>query len=355
MEPTTGAVRAMVAGAGFENSQYNIATSTPGRQPGSTWKVITLAAAMQKRFSSNDQVEGTSPCDFGALGRTQNAEGGGGIMTIRSATAGSVNCAYVRIQLAVGFTDTIDMARKLGLNQSKLSPILTLTLGAIEATPLEMTTVASSVAGLGVRHDPYFVDRIVNPQGVTIYQEQHPGLRVLDEEAAACTIDQLRGVVTGGTGTGAAVPGWPVAGKTGTTDARSNAWFLGMTPNLVAAVWHGRPDSNLGDAGFGGQIPASIFRRFMTAQLDGVEPQGWPAPPGWCNGPGQFLRPGGRQSVPDGFEVREGQVVPQTTPPPTAAVVTPPPTQPPATTPPTQPPATTPQFTLPRQAAAQDE
>ena len=350
MDPTSGAVRAMIAGTGFDNSQYNIATTTPGRQAGSTWKTITLAAAMQSRFSSNDQVDGTSPCDFGPrLGATANAEAGEGVMTIRSATAGSVNCAFARIELAVGFTKVIDMAHKLGITQNTLQPILTLTLGTIEATPLEMATVASSIASMGQRHDPYFVEKIVNPEGIVLYQEQHPGLRVLDEDAAACELDLLRGVVTGGTGTGAAVPGWRVAGKTGTTDNRADAWFLGMTPKLVAAVWHGNPAGRVPGAGFGGQIPATIFRKFMTAQLTGIDPEDWPGPPGWCNAPGQYLSEGGRTSVPDGFEVRDGKLVPVTLPPPTVevngppvtttvtrpSVTTPPTTGPPVTTPPT--------------------
>jgi len=95
MEPSTGAVRAMVAGPGFEQSQYNIATTPPGRQAGSTWKVITLAAALNAGMSPNDIVDGSSPCEFpGLLGRTENAEPGGGGMTLRAATAGSVNCAF---------------------------------------------------------------------------------------------------------------------------------------------------------------------------------------------------------------------------------------------------------------------
>jgi len=339
IDPTSGAVRAMVAGTGFENSQYNIATSTPGRQPGSTWKTITLAAALQKRFSSLDLVEGTSPCEFGALGRTQNSEGGEGIMTVRAASQNSVNCAYARIELAVGFTGVIDMAKKLGITQSTLQPILTLTLGSIEATPLEMATVGSSIASMGVRRDPYFIERIVNPEGIAIYEEtaSKVGVRAFDAEAAACEVDILRGTVTSGTGTGAAVPGWAVAGKTGTTDNRADAWFLGMTPKLVAAVWHGNPDGRIPGAGFGGQVPASIFRRFMTAQLAGVEPEGWESPPAWCNAPGQFLTTAGRSRVPEGF-------TPVTTPPPTAVINAPPTTRPPVTTPrPTPPtlPATT--------------
>jgi penicillin-binding protein 1A len=262
------------------------------------------------------------------------------MLTVRAATAGSVNCAFARIQLAVGFSKVIDMAKKLGITQNTLQPILTLTLGTIESTPLEMTTVVASIASMGLRHDPYFVEKIVNPEGIVIYQEPHPGLRVLDEEAAACVIDQLRGVVTGGTGTGASVPGWQVAGKTGTTDNRADAWFVGMTPKLVAAVWHGNAQGRVPGAGFGGQVPASIFRRFMTAQLSGVDPEGWPGPPGWCNAPGQFLTETGRSATAP-LDPTTG--LPPGAPPPTVVVNRPTPTAPPATAPkPTVPPTTPP-------------
>lgn len=354
MDPTTGAVRAMVGGKGeFANSQFNIATDGIGRQPGSTWKVITLAAAMQSHYSANDQVDGTSPCDFGlSLGKTQNAEGGEGVMTLRSATAGSVNCAFANLELSLGFTKVIDAAKKLGITQNTLQPFLTLTLGTIEATPLEMATVASSIANTaktGARHEPYFVEKIVNPEGITIYQEAHPELRVMDQDAALCEVNLLRDVVTGGTGTGAQVPGWEVAGKTGTTDGHADAWFLGMTPVLAAVVWHGNPLGKIGDAGFGGNIPATIFRRFMTEQLAGIEPVGWEGPPAWCNAPGQFLSQAGRTTVPEGYEIRDGKLVPTTLPAP-KVIVNPTPTtrpttittRPPApTTPPTQPPVPT--------------
>ena len=88
MDPRTGFVKAMVAGPGFESSQYNIATSYPGRQAGSTWKTITLAAALENGFSPNDFVDGTSPCAFPLLGKTANAEGGGGRMTLRAGDRG---------------------------------------------------------------------------------------------------------------------------------------------------------------------------------------------------------------------------------------------------------------------------
>jgi penicillin-binding protein 1A len=343
IEPATGAVRAMVAGPGFEASQYNIATSPYGRQPGSTWKVITLAAAMQSHFSANDQVDGSSPCEFGTLGQTANAEAGTGVMPLRAATAGSVNCAFVNLELAVGFGKVIEMAKKLGITQDTLQPYLTLTLGTIEATPLEMATVAATIANLGEHHAPYFVESIVNAQGVEIYKEPHFGDRAMDADAAACEIDLLRGVVTGGTGTGASVPGWQVAGKTGTTDRRADAWFVGMTPVLATAVWHGHSESNVSGAGFGGQIPATITRRFLSAQLpEGGQQTPWPAVPSWCNAPGQFLSQAGRASVPAGYEIRDGKVVPTTTPPPTVVINRPPPTTTPRpTTPVTTPPPST--------------
>jgi penicillin-binding protein 1A len=161
----------------------------------------------------------------------------------------------------------------------------------------------------------------------------------MDADAAACEIDLLRGVVTGGTGTGAQVRGWQVAGKTGTTDHHSNAWFVGMTPNLTTAVWHGRPDNNDPDAGFGGQIPATITQRFLSAQLpEGGQQFPWPDVPGWCNAPGQFLSPTGRPTT------APADLTPSaTTPPPTVVINRPPATTPPRpTTPVTSPPTTVP-------------
>ena len=269
MDPRTGAVKAMVAGPGFGESQYNIATSYPGRQAGSTWKVITLATAIENGYSPNDSIEGTSPCEFGALGRTQNSEGGGGTMTLRAATSGSVNCAFARLQQSVGSQKVIDTAKKLGISQDTLKPYLTLTLGVIESTALEMATVAATLANGGVRHDPIFVEKIIGPDGRVIFTaaRNNPERRAISSEAAACTIDILRGVITGGTGTAARLNGRVSAGKTGTTDNRADANFIQMTPTLVDFVWHGNATARIPGAGFGGQIPARISKLFMDAAL----------------------------------------------------------------------------------------
>ena len=300
VEPGTGFVRAMVGGPGFERSQYNIATYPPGQQAGSAWKIITLAAALESGYSPNDTVTGSSPCtvpsgegysDPGRPGRatTRNAEGGGGNMTIRRATTGSVNCAYARLIASVGYDRVVEIAHRLGIKQDlgrtgedgnwypARTPVLT--LGVFESTPLEMATVMATIVNGGERKDPTFVERVVAADGQTIFDNrEREGVRAISPEAASCEIDILRGVVTGGTGTGARLDGHVAIGKTGTTDREADANFIGAVPQLVAHVWYGSPEGDIPGAGFGGQVPASIWREFMSAYTADKPVLGWPAP-----------------------------------------------------------------------------
>ena len=300
MEPATGAIRAMVGGPGFEELEYNIVTNEPGRQVGSAWKVITLAAALEAGYSPNDIVDGTSPCTvvnptYGVY-PTVNAEpSSGGVMSLQQATVGSVNCAYARLFSSVGPPRVIEVARRLGLRQDTLQPILSATLGTIEATPLEMATVGATIAANGVRRDPYFVHTVVASDGTVLVDETgRPGLPAVSPDVAACATDILRGVVASGTGTGAQLPGRAVAGKTGTTDNQTDAWFLGFTPQLSATVWHGSPLGAVPGAGFGGETPATIWQRFMSAQLAGQPSAQFSPPGGSCNAPGELVFDWGR-------------------------------------------------------------
>src|SRR5262249_29553770 len=173
----TGAVKAMVGGPDFAESQYNIATYPIGRQPGSTWKVITLATALTNGYSPNDSVNGSAPCGvpskFGNA-TTINAEGpGGGFESLWHATADSVNCAYVRLSTSVGQDKVMQMAHDLGVTQQRLFPHLTLSIGDIEATPLEMATVITTIANDGVHQDPYFVQKALAPNGRAIIDESN--------------------------------------------------------------------------------------------------------------------------------------------------------------------------------------
>ena len=343
IEPKTGHVKAMVAGPGFEESQYNIATSYPGRQAGSTWKINTLAAALESGFSPNDRVSGSSPCDFGDWGRTQNAEGGGGSMTLRSATVNSVNCAYARTELAVGFPKVIETAHKLGIKQDTLKPVLTLTLGAVESTPLEMATVAATIANGGIRRDPLFVSKITTYDGQVLFDSSKlKGVRAISAETAACETDLMAEGVARGTGTAARLRGHTAAGKTGTTDEKTDANFVGFVPQLAAFIWHGNKEARVPGAGFGGQVPARIFKAFMDAALEGQPSEPFPDPGPVCDREGSTITEAGRGVKPVADETVDTTpttlLTPTTTPRTQPKTVT---TKPPVTVP-TLPPTTEP-------------
>jgi penicillin-binding protein 1A len=261
-----------------------------------------------------------------------------------------VNCAFARTELAVGFPKVIDTAHALGITQETLKPVLTLTLGAVESTPVEMATVTSTIANGGVHHDPVFVSKIVTPTGDVVFDaaKDVEGNRVISADTAACETDMLRGVITGGTGTAARLVGnRPVAGKTGTTDNKTDANFLGFTPQLVAFIWHGNALARVPGAGFGGQIPARIFKKFMDAALFGQPFVDFPAPGPSCDRPGASISENGRGGPPKSSGTRAPEVtitpVPTPTPTPTPRPTTTPTTTTPTTTPTTTTPTTTPE------------
>jgi penicillin-binding protein 1A len=355
VDPATGAVKAMVGGPDFSGSQYNIATHPVGRQPGSTWKVITLAGALMNGYSPNDQVDGTAPCSVKRFGNvtTNNAEDGGGIENLWSATAGSVNCAYVRLSTSVGQDKLIELAHKMGIQQTRPTQndqFLTLSIGTVEATPMEMATVMATIANGGVHHKPYVVAKVVGPDGkVLIDNNNDAGDEVLTKDVADCEANVMRGVVTGGTGTNANISGQEIFGKTGTTDNRADAWFIGANPagsgsQLATAVWFGNRTGQIAGAGFGGDSAAPIFASFMRQALADQPDNSLPDPGPVCARSGQFVNAdGGRGGVAP--VVDPSQQLPTVTPlpgtsrtPATTPITRPPATQPPATT---QAPATT--------------
>jgi penicillin-binding protein 1A len=315
IDPRNGFVKAMVAGPGFESSQYNIATSYPGRQSGSTWKVITLAAGLESGFSPSDMVDGSSPCEFKQYGRTQNAEGSSGMQTLRVATAHSTNCAFARIELATGFQKVMDTAQAMGITQNTLKPILTLTLGTIETTPLEMASVTSTIASGGIHHKPTFVSKILAPDGEVVFDAKNlVATRAISANAAACETDLMRGVVSGGTGGAARLNDRPVAGKTGTTDNLADANFLGFTPQLATFIWHGSPLARVPGAGFGGGIPARIFKRYMDAAHSGQPVVQFPAPGPFCARSAAFITEFGRVATFNGLFPGQSTIATQVPP-----------------------------------------
>ncbi len=356
MDPKTGAVKAMVGGRDFSETQFNLAVQGT-RQPGSAMKPITLATALEQGYSVEDRISGSS-CSFD-IGEDKPYTPGGttaGTATLRSQTENSINCAYVRLNKAIGPQNVVEMGNRLGIT-SELGANLSLTLGTSSVSPLDMATAFSTFSDGGVRHDPVFVTKVETSDGQLVFEENFPGEQVLDPNIAYTITDVLQGVISGGTGTRAQIPR-AAAGKTGSTDRNVDAWFVGYScDDLTAAVWMGDPNSTVNEMRsvgqfspvFGGTYPAMIWSRFMSEALADAPPCSFP-PPDKSKWPApRAISENGR-----GGDViaLPGPVSPTPTAPPAPAPTAPPETAPPETAPaPTAPPSTAPPSTAPPSTA----
>ena len=291
LDSTSGAVRALVGGRNFEESQYDLATHRIGRQPGSSFKPIVLAAAIEYGHSPNDTINGTSPCTLNVPGhkpyKPDNFEGeGGGVMSLTDATVHSVNCAYVKLGAARRPRQGRRRWRTSSATRRRTtsSPRPSVSLGAYEVPPIDQASVYSTFANDGVHHEPYFIEKITDRNGKVVFQHRDHGERKISAQTARTVTQVLRQVVLRGTGVAAAVPKHVVAGKTGTSDQHSDAWFVGYTPQITTAVWMGSPtkrDPMLNVGGItvqGGTYPARIWSAYMTEALAPLPSVSFPAP-----------------------------------------------------------------------------
>jgi penicillin-binding protein 1A len=281
VEPGTGAVRAIVAGDDFNAEKYNLATQGR-RQPGSSFKIVVLLAALDAGYSPNDTIDGSSPCTVKVPGFAPytpgNYEGSAGsVASLTEATAKSVNCAYVRLGAHIGLDKVVEMGVRLGIPKNKLEAIPSISLGSKEVTPLEMASAYATIANDGVYHAPRFVEKLLDRHGKVVFEGPGKGERAFSAQVARMAIGPMRAVVERGTGTRARLSGRQVAGKTGTSQNHENAWFVGFTPQLSTAVWMGAPEGNVPMTGVpvcgrvtGGCIPAMIWNAYMSAALDGM-------------------------------------------------------------------------------------
>jgi penicillin-binding protein 1A len=289
MDPSNGAVRALVGGPGFDQAQYDIVTDG-ARQPGSSFKAFTLMAALEQGHSPNDIVDGTVPCPIPNPGgipnpySPSNFEGEeGGPMTLTDATAHSVNCAYARLQEAIGGRSVVDVANRMGITHH-LTPVKSLTLGSEAVSPLEMVTSYATLAADGERHDPYFIQSINDRNGKEVFSAKPKGRRAVAAQNARVETQVLQEVVKRGTGVRAGIPGRQVAGKTGTAEDYHDAWFVGYTPQLATAVWMGSPTAETPMRGVGGinvqggSYPAGIWGAYMKDALAGQPAIPFPQP-----------------------------------------------------------------------------
>lgn len=289
VEPSTGAVRAMVGGPGFDRYKYNIATHRPGRQTGSAFKAFVVAAAMENGLVPGDRVDGGGRFpNPGGEPDPYEIEGPGG--SIEKVTAESSNGAFVRLGQIVGLDRVVDVARRLGVTAHLDPSVISMPLGVFEVTPLEMASAFAAFAAEGIRNPPYFVQRVSvrrlddegNEVTEVLFEREPSGTRALSRQTACLTTQVLREVVEAGTGTRARIGRQPAAGKTGTTQDFADAWFVGYTPRLSTAVWMGAPNERIpmrnvgGVRAFGGTFPAAIWGAFNRRYHEGLPVEDFP-------------------------------------------------------------------------------
>jgi 1A family penicillin-binding protein len=296
LDPATGAIRAMVGGRDYYDpedpaARFNLATKAR-RQPGSTFKELVLAAAIAQGHSLDEVFPAPAtvtippaPPEEPTPWEVGNYEGRDfGELTLRDATAFSVNVVYAQLMEQVGPATVADLAEAAGIRRD-LPALRSLALGAVEVTPLELATVQATLATGGIYHAPSDVVRIVDADGEVLWERPEPtGERVIDEAVAWLTTTALADVVAYGTGERANI-NRPMAGKTGTTQEGADAWFAGYTPDMAAAVWIGFPEGRVPMVPprtpypvEGGNLPAETFARFGVQALADVPAAQFPIP-----------------------------------------------------------------------------
>jgi len=295
IDPRTGAIRAMVGGRSFERSEFNLATQGR-RQAGSAFKPFVLLAALERGISPLELWNGPSsmtiPDPFcetnGKPWMVTNAgDQAAGTMSLENAMAGSVNTIYAQVTVEVGPEAVADVAHRMGI-RSRLKPVCSIGLGTSEVTPLEMTSAFATLAARGIYVQPTAVDRVTG-RGGEVLQGPLRGLGSVGSTAVSAqdadtATRVLQGVIDHGTGTAARLAGRVAAGKTGTAQNATDAWFCGYVPQLATCVWVGYPKGTrpMRDvAGFpevyGGTIPALIWHDFMTEATNGMPVAGFPS------------------------------------------------------------------------------
>jgi penicillin-binding protein 1A len=375
IDPKTGAIRAMDAVIpGRKALQFNLAAQSR-RQAGSTFKTYVLAEAIEQGADPDSTYYTSAPffyrpdpigdCDTNWWCVETYGNDYYGSSSIHSATLRSDNTVYAQLTLDVGPENVADMAHKLGVRSSLKTRegayVPSLGLGAMGVSPLDMASAYATLAAGGMYSRPMAITKVVLPDG-KVDESAGWGVperrRVIQDGVAYEVTKILRDNINAGTGTGANIPR-PAAGKTGTTERHSDAWFCGYTPDLSTTVWVGYPQGEIpmesvhGISVAGGTFPAQIWRLFMQPALQNdsarefAQPKNWPV---WTDfDQGQYARSSGYgdydsggsytpppdptpPSSPTPQPTPQPQPQPQPTPPPPAP--TPQPTPQPAPLPP---------------------
>ncbi len=273
IDPTTGDIRAMAVAQTGQQVSFDIAADGQ-RQAGSTFKLFVLTEAL---------IRGIDPFATKYLSAPFTGPGNWHVATyehtysgripISQATVLSDNTVYARLTLDLGPKSIADLATSMGI-QTKLAAVPSIGLGVNGVSPLDLASAYATVAAGGIARTPTILSKVVFPDGHTETAAQPSGHRVIDAKVAGVVTRILAENVQSGTGTAAALPGRPAAGKTGTTDNEADAWFAGWVPQLATVVWIGHPNGEtpLGTVHgvtsvTGGTFPAEIWHTFMAQAL----------------------------------------------------------------------------------------
>jgi len=282
VDPQTGYIRVMVGGYSFQRGEFNRAVYAK-RQPGSSFKPFVYAAAIEKGLKPEDTILDEPISYKTGLKEWSPSNYDGefwGEITLRRALAFSRNVPTVRLAEMLGVDSIINLAKRAGIT-SEMPVDLTIALGSLSVSPLELTSAFAIFANGGKKIKPIAIKYVTDASGKILLKNEPELQDVISPEVSYTVTDMLKDVISYGTGARANI-GRPVAGKTGTSNDFKDAWFIGYTPQLVAGVWVGYDDmrKSLGHGEAGGRVSAPIWAQFMKEALSNKEPQNFTSLPG---------------------------------------------------------------------------
>ncbi len=278
-----GAIRALIGGRDYAQSQFNRAT-TAKRQPGSAFKPFVYLAAVE-RGATPDTVREDAPIRIGNWQPENYSHRYEGAVTLRTALALSLNTVAVRLGQEAGPKTVVQTAQRLGIS-SPLQANGSIALGTSEVTPLELTGAYAAFANGGTGVIPYVVAAVKGTDGKVLYKRGEGGLgRVIDPNAVGMMNAMMHETFVIGTAKKGDIPGWDLAGKTGTSQDFRDAWFVGYSGSLVTGVWLGNDDGEPTKKASGGNLPVEIWKTYMTQALKGQNPVPLPGMNRWRKAP----------------------------------------------------------------------
>jgi penicillin-binding protein 1A len=281
IDNATGEIKAMVGGRDFNLSKFNRSTQAL-RQVGSSFKPYVYTAAIDRGATPDDTILDapvTFPMPSGLPYEPRNYdEKFEGTITLRRALAQSRNIPALRLADSIGIKTVIDYAHRFGIT-SNIPPYLPVALGAVEVTPMEQTSAYSVFPSDGVHITPRYITKVTDYEGRTL-EENFPDVKdVVSARTARTMTAMLREVVLHGTAIAASSMKYPLAGKTGTTNNFTDAWFVGFSPSITCGVWIGYDEKKfLGAKETGSRAALPIWMDFMKVALAGKDPGDFQAP-----------------------------------------------------------------------------